>query len=370
MTERKPRSTKWQGRRGWCAWLATLAVAGWIPMARADEKAACSQAYVAAQSRRSEHRLLAARDELRVCARQECSLLMKGEMLKDCTDWLAQVEASIPSVVLSAKDSSGSDMTNVAVAIDKTVVVATLDGRSVDVDPGSHVFTFEAPGRDKVTLTALVLEGAKNQQIRAVFGPAAGEVVPLSAQSSGAREGGSSPPPPSEGAIPSSAGGEPRNSRVMALAPTHPNKALLVGGVVSLSVGYVAALVGGTVALASQSSSNGGCFGSVGFVLIPLAGPLLTWATYPGHQIVSYSSGSSGAQAIQVSDCNGGRSALVDAVVADEVLQLGGAALIVAGLLLRSPSEPREARRIARVQVWPGLPETPLGATLRVVGFE
>jgi hypothetical protein len=137
----------------------------WPAAARGDDKTACTNAYVAAQTRRADHKLLAARDELRTCARQECSALMHGQMARDCTAWLGEVEASIPSVVLSAKDASGADVTEVSERIDGLPVGNGL-GRAVDIDPGPHVFDFEAPHASRVSQTVVVLEGKKDQVIQ------------------------------------------------------------------------------------------------------------------------------------------------------------------------------------------------------------
>ena len=135
-------------------------------VARADDnKTTCANAYVAAQTRRSEQRLVAARDQLRICARPECSTLMQGEMVRDCTDWLAQVESSIPSVVITAGDGSGAVFTHLTVAIDGTVVATELEGQAIDVDPGLHVFSFQAPNLPRVQQVVAVLEGKKNQVV-------------------------------------------------------------------------------------------------------------------------------------------------------------------------------------------------------------
>jgi hypothetical protein len=70
--------------------------------ARADDKKVCSDAYEKAQSLRDEGKLVTARDQMRTCARATCAKFIA----KDCATWLADVEARIPSVVLSATDAS------------------------------------------------------------------------------------------------------------------------------------------------------------------------------------------------------------------------------------------------------------------------
>jgi hypothetical protein len=72
--------------------------------ARADDtKKACTDAYVAAQTLREAHRLKESREQLLACSRPGCTAFI----VKDCVEWLAQVENSLPTVVLSAKDAAG-----------------------------------------------------------------------------------------------------------------------------------------------------------------------------------------------------------------------------------------------------------------------
>jgi hypothetical protein len=162
------------------------AVGAWGAIAGADDRTSCSNAYVAAQTRRGEHRLLAARDQLRACARQECANVMQGQMIKDCAEWLGQVEASIPSVVLAASNASGADLTDATVRLDGVIVARRLDGVALDVDPGSHVFSFDAPGAPTVTESAFVPEGTKNQIIRVT--------LPIAATGEGPPSLSSAPP--------------------------------------------------------------------------------------------------------------------------------------------------------------------------------
>jgi hypothetical protein len=139
---------------------------------RADDKKECADAYVSAQSLRAEHKLLAARAQLRICARPQCEHLMQGQLIKDCTTWLGEVEASLPTVVLSARDAGGNELQNVKVSIDGTEVAQVLDGRAIEIEPGSHVFAFADAQGASVTQTAVILEGTRNQTIQVTVGSA------------------------------------------------------------------------------------------------------------------------------------------------------------------------------------------------------
>jgi hypothetical protein len=158
--------------------VGVLGASAAVTTAAADEKKACTEAYVAAQTLRDQHRLLAARDQLRICARKECSANMQGLMIKDCTDWLAQVEATIPSIVFEATDGHGNDLSAVKVTIDGHPLADKLDGSALQVDPGKHRFAFDdADGLAQVESTIVVREGDKDRRVRVTFGTSRSGVV-------------------------------------------------------------------------------------------------------------------------------------------------------------------------------------------------
>jgi len=239
--------------------LSLLAVATFVVSpqnALADDKKTCVDAYVAAQSRRTEHRLLAARTQLRICARQECASLMQGQMNRDCTQWLTDVEASIPTVVFSAKDAAGNDLQDVTVSADGAVVARKLDGHAMEIEPGSHNFTFVDAGGHADTQTVVVLEGTKNQVVHATFGqPAAPEPAPAPAPTPtpttpappqpAPQSTAASPPPapePTPEANPEAASGYWTGQRIAGVA---------IAGAGLLGMG-----VGGIVALSAKSQFN------------------------------------------------------------------------------------------------------------------
>jgi hypothetical protein len=50
----------------------------------------------------------------------------------------------MPSVVLSARTADGRDVTNVKVSVDGQLLVARLEGKAIEINPGVHAFVFEA----------------------------------------------------------------------------------------------------------------------------------------------------------------------------------------------------------------------------------
>lgn len=163
----------------------TVAVVGlafllFAPAAHADPPNACADAYAHAQELRSKRQLLGARNALRVCAQQTCPSFI----VKDCTTWLDEVQASLPSVVPVATDGAGNDLVGVKVSMDGQVLFESSDGRSVEVDPGRHSFTFElgagaAEGTPPVVKQVVVAEGEKNKRIAVVLRrPGAAQATP------------------------------------------------------------------------------------------------------------------------------------------------------------------------------------------------
>jgi len=141
--------------------------------ALADDKQVCSDAYKQAQTLRDAHKLTSAREQLRICGRAECP----GFIAKDCAGWLKDVEPRIPSVVLVAKNAAGSDLTEVKVTMDGAPLVTKLDGLAVDVDPGVHVFVFEASD-GKAEQKVVVTEGGKAQRVAATLGATGTAPIP------------------------------------------------------------------------------------------------------------------------------------------------------------------------------------------------
>lgn len=134
------------------------------PPARADTKAECAKAYETAQEQRGQGKLREARKNLVTCSQSACAAFIK----KDCTKWLSEVESSLPSVVFSAK-AAGADVTDVKVSLGDEVLTESLDGRAIEMDPGTHTFVFESAKHGKKEVDAIVKEGQKAQSIEAVF---------------------------------------------------------------------------------------------------------------------------------------------------------------------------------------------------------
>ncbi|MEJ7732109.1 MAG: hypothetical protein WKG00_23220 [Polyangiaceae bacterium] len=138
------------------------------PADQAEAKAvkqACIDAHGAGQSLQREGKLAAARERFVGCGREECP----SPIRRDCAQWLATATESQPSVVVEARDEMGQPTTDVRVFVDGVQMAAALDGRALEVDPGSRAFRYVS-GRGTVLEERLVvLEGQKNRKLLAVF---------------------------------------------------------------------------------------------------------------------------------------------------------------------------------------------------------
>ncbi len=142
--------------------------------ARADEKLACVAAADAAQQQRSAGKLRQARASLHICAREVCPAIVKS----DCTQWLAEVEASVPTIVLRAQDPRGQDVGDVKVQLDGVPIADKIDGLPIEIDPGPHVLTGERAGSKKLRQDIVIRTGDRNRTIALLLEDIPAIVVP------------------------------------------------------------------------------------------------------------------------------------------------------------------------------------------------
>jgi hypothetical protein len=144
----------------------TLLLSALAAPARADDKAVCVDASSKGQRFRDAHKLVEAREQLRVCAAARCPTVIQS----DCAAWLADVEKALPSIVLAAKSRAGVDLAEVVVSVDGQPLVSRLDGQAMAMNAGAHTFHFEATDGTRADRQVLVKEGEKNLAVAVVLG--------------------------------------------------------------------------------------------------------------------------------------------------------------------------------------------------------
>lgn len=136
--------------------------------ARADADS-CVSAHESAQRHRREGQLVRAREQLLSCAQPSCPGLVRN----DCGAWLAEVDASLPSVVFAVASSGGSDLVEVRVYANGALLTERLDGRAIALDPGVFTLRFEAEGHAPLEQQVTIREAEKNRLLRAELQPLA-----------------------------------------------------------------------------------------------------------------------------------------------------------------------------------------------------
>jgi hypothetical protein len=153
-------------RWGWVSAALVASVVTAIPAVAHADDATCVAASENDVALRKQNKLREALKQLLVCAAPSCPAEVKTE----CDRRLVVLTAALPSLVLRATDGAGNDLVAVSVKLDGVLLVTSLDGRAVPVDPGRHVLTFEAAGKPSVEKTILLAEGEKARQVMAVMG--------------------------------------------------------------------------------------------------------------------------------------------------------------------------------------------------------
>jgi hypothetical protein len=134
--------------------------------ALADAVHQCVQAAHEGQRLRDEGKLSSARNEFVQCSATSCP----DPVRESCERWVAELDPRLPSIVLSAHDERGTDLSDVRVSLDGKELTRSLDGRAVTVDPGRHELLFEAEGFVPVRQFFIAREGEKLRAVTTAMG--------------------------------------------------------------------------------------------------------------------------------------------------------------------------------------------------------
>lgn len=133
----------------------------------ADGKdAQCFSAAEAGQKLQRQGNLKEAEEKFQVCADAACPTVV----LQDCTKWHTDVMKLLPTVTLAAKDAAGKDLIDVRVSVDDSLLASQLDGKSLTLNPGVHVFRFETASASPITERVVLSEGEKLRKVAVQFG--------------------------------------------------------------------------------------------------------------------------------------------------------------------------------------------------------
>lgn len=102
------------------------------------------------------------------------------QLRSECAELLDKLRATVPSIILSAKDENGADVTAVKVYSGETRISDGLDGRALELDPGKYHLRFVLPSGLELTSDVLVREGEKNRLVEVKAPEKAKPVAPAS----------------------------------------------------------------------------------------------------------------------------------------------------------------------------------------------
>lgn len=126
-------------------------------------KQECADAYEGTQEHLAESRLVRAKERALVCAQAGCPTFMQ----KECSRWVEELSARIPTVVTVAY-VDGRENSEVRVFIDDQPIDGS-DGKAIPLDPGRHQFRFVHPKLGTRNEQRVVPEGKHAFPIEARF---------------------------------------------------------------------------------------------------------------------------------------------------------------------------------------------------------
>jgi hypothetical protein len=142
--------------------------------ALAADKAACLSAYDETQKLKKSGKLLEAKKRSLICAQDGCPTVVRD----DCTAWSVELDKTIPSMVLVVTDAEGRDVTDAVAYLDGSPVSAHVEGKAIQLDPGTHKLRLEREGYDTIEQDVVAHEGDKNRSVNVKFPARPGDEPP------------------------------------------------------------------------------------------------------------------------------------------------------------------------------------------------
>jgi hypothetical protein len=163
------------------------------PAFAGPNKATCVAEYEETQKLKKSGKLLEAKKHALICAADGCPAAVRN----DCTSWSADLDQTIPTIVLVVTDSDGKDVTDAVAYIDGEKVTSHVEGNAISLDPGKHKLRVEREGYDTIEQDVVAHEGDKNRSVSVKFPKKGGDEKPVAPPTAEA--------PPAAAPIPASA---------------------------------------------------------------------------------------------------------------------------------------------------------------------
>jgi len=134
------------------------------PATDSSGREACLSGHEQSQELRLAGKLLETKQALLSCAEAQCPSIVRA----DCLHWLDEVEGAIPTIVVVAESDRGDEI-DVRVTIDGKLATSQLNGKAIELDPGSHQILFDRSGSRPQEMRLILGQGEKNRIIRLDF---------------------------------------------------------------------------------------------------------------------------------------------------------------------------------------------------------
>ena len=151
---------------------AALALAPHVARAEPLSKEACVDAHSRGQDAKEQGKLTLARKLFLSCAQSSCPTAVQS----DCARFADDLSSLQPTVNFVARDGNGNDLPNTSIYVDGQLVATVIDGKPVEIDPGSHSVKFTNAGRDEM-VTVVIGQGEKGRVVQARFAATGGAAL-------------------------------------------------------------------------------------------------------------------------------------------------------------------------------------------------
>lgn len=132
--------------------------------ALAFDKRTCAASYESAQLFRHQQKLRKAREQLAICAHNTCPSVVA----LDCTGWLKEVDAAIPTLLFRVRDERGRAVSDFRVLVDGELLARDADA-PLPFDPGPHLVRIEAEALAPLEQNIVVKAGERGRLVESML---------------------------------------------------------------------------------------------------------------------------------------------------------------------------------------------------------